>query len=229
MDLVGNHGRVSIGRRHADEPGGDFAIVLPSSNGQLFCFLGDVTGHGRRAARLAREMEGLVRDLAPRLAPGALIGEINSRIEATWAPNIFASAVCLSLDPAHGCGVVAVAGQLPPVLRSGTTTRALPVSSGPPVGVISGHAYADTPFELADGDAMVLVTDGVTDPLATDLDALGLGALLEVVNDGPRDLAELCTGLLRATEAHGSHDDATVIALARSTWALGHPLCSIAP
>jgi serine phosphatase RsbU (regulator of sigma subunit) len=229
MDLVGNHGRVSIGRRHVDEPGGDFAIVLPAYEGRVFCFLGDVTGNGRRASRLARELEELVRELAPGLSPGALIGEINSRIEATWAPNTFVSAVCLSLDTAQGCGVVAVAGQLPPVVRSATKTCALSVSTGPPLGVISGHAYSDTPFELADGDVMVLVTDGITDPLATDVDTLGLAALLEVVHEGPPDLAELCTLLLRTTEARGSHDDATVIALARSTWGLGHPLCSIAP
>ena len=36
-------------------------------------------------------------------------------------------------------------------------------------------------------------------------------------------------GLLNATEMRGSHDDATVIAIARSIWALGHPLCSIGP
>jgi serine phosphatase RsbU (regulator of sigma subunit) len=169
-----------------------------------------------------------VRDFAKRLHPGALLGELNARIEAGWAPNIFVSAVCLSLDAEHGCGAIAVAGQLPPVVRT-TTTQPLPIVAGPPLGVIPDQVYLDTPFELADGDVMVLVTGGITDQLGTDLDALGAEALIELVDRAPRNLTELCAGILNATEMRGSHDDATVIAIARSTWALGHPLCSIGP
>jgi len=226
LDHLGKHGHVAIGRRHADEPGGDFAIVAPSWDGHVFCLLGDVAGHGRGVARFARELDQFVRDFAKGLNPGALLGELNARIEAGWAPAVFVSAVCLSLDAEHGCGAVAVAGQLPPVVRT-TTTRPLPIVSGPPLGVVAGQVYLDTPFELADGDVMVLVTDGITDPLGTNLDTLGVGALIELVDSAPRNLTELCAGLLEATEARGSHDDATVIAIARSTWALGHPLCSI--
>jgi len=228
MDSIGQHGRVAIARRHADEPGGDFAIVTPSWDGNVLCALGDVAGHGRRAARLARELEELVHELARWLPPGALLGEINARMEAAWAPNIFASAVCLTLDAGRGCGAVAVAGQLPPIVRTSTTSP-LSVASGPPLGLMRGQAYADTLFELADGDLMVLVTDGITDPLATDADALGLDALIQLVDGAPRDLTEACSGILKEAEARGSHDDATVIAIARSTWGLGHPLCSIAP
>jgi len=228
LDHLGKHGHVAVGRRHADEPGGDFAIVAPSLDGHVFCLLGDVAGHGRSAARFARELDQLVRDFGKRFHPGALLGELNARIEAGWVPNIFVSAVCLSLDAEHGCGAVAVAGQLPPVVRTATTQQ-LPIVSGPPLGVVSGQAYLDTPFELADGDVMVLVTDGITDPLRTDLDMLGVEALIELIDGAPRNLTELCAGILKATEARGSYDDATVIAIARSTWALGHPLCSIGP
>jgi sigma-B regulation protein RsbU (phosphoserine phosphatase) len=228
MEHVGKHGRVAIGRRYNDEPGGDFAIVAPTRDGQVFCFLGDVSGHGRSASRLARELEELVREWADRLPPGALLEEVNARAEAAWAPNVFASAVCLSLDAERGCGAVAVAGQLPPIVRA-ATTRPLAITPGVPLGVVSRQAYAETPFELADGDVLVLVTDGVTDPLATDGDALGLGALLELIAGAPTDLAEICAGILRATEARASPDDATVVAVARSSWPLGHPLCSLAP
>ena len=109
MHNVGEHGRVAMSRRHADEPGGDIAILAPSFDGHLFCFLGDISGHGRRAARLARELELRVRDLARELPPGALLGELNARTEASWPPNIFASAVCLSLDTQRGCGHIAIA------------------------------------------------------------------------------------------------------------------------
>jgi len=123
---------------------------------------------------------------------------------------------------------VAVAGVLPPLVRT-RTTRPLSVTSGSPLGIFSGQVYAETPFELGDGDAMVLVTDGITDPLATHSDTLGLDTLIGLVDLAPTDLMGLCTGVQRAVEARGSFDDATVIAIGRSSWAVGHPLCSIAP
>jgi sigma-B regulation protein RsbU (phosphoserine phosphatase) len=228
MDLIGRHGRIAIGRRHADEPGGDLAIVVPGWKDDVFCFLGDVMGHGTRAGRFAQELEALVRTLAERLSPGDLLGELNARMEAGGLPNVFASAVCLSLDAARGWGTVAVAGQFPPVVRT-TTTRLLSVASGPPVGVFPNQVYSEAQFELSDGDVMVLVTDGVTDPFATERDPLGLEALIELVDRAPPDLTALCADLLKATEARDSQDDATIIALGRSTWGIGHPLCSIAP
>jgi serine phosphatase RsbU (regulator of sigma subunit) len=226
--LVGKHARVAISRRHVEEPGGDFAIVAPGGDGHVFCCLGDVAGHGARTSRYAHELEELVRGLAGWLPPGALLAEANARVEAGWPPNVFASAVCLSLDAGRGWGSVAVAGVLPPLVRR-TTTRALSTSSGSPLGIFSHQVYAETPFELGDGDAMVLVTDGITDPLATHLDALGLDALIGLVDLAPRDLMGLCAGIQRVADARGSLDDATVIAIGRSSWEVGHPLCSIAP
>jgi sigma-B regulation protein RsbU (phosphoserine phosphatase) len=227
MDLIGRHGRVAVGRRHAGEPGGDIAIVVPGWDDDVFCFLGDVTGHGAPASRFARELEELVRQRAARLSPGALLVEVNARLANTWRPDVFASAVCLWLDAAHGWGTIAVAGQLPPAVRT-TSTRALPIPSGPPLGMFLDQAYSEHPFELADGEVMVLVTDGVTDPLGTELDALGFEALLKLIDHAPPDFAELCADLLGETAARRSQDDATVIVLGRSTWEIGHPLCSVA-
>jgi serine phosphatase RsbU (regulator of sigma subunit) len=227
MDIVGRHARVAIARRHADEPGGDLAIVIPGSHDDVFCFLADVTGHGVRASRFARELDELVRVLATRVAPGALLGEINALMERGWLPNLFASAVCVSLDAARGFGTVAVAGQLPPVMRT-ATTHAMSIPPSPPLGMFSSQVYSEVRFELLDGDVMVLVTDGITDSLATERDALGLHRLLELVDRGPRDFTEMCAGLLTLEEGRESHDDATIIAIGRSTWAIGHPLCSIA-
>jgi serine phosphatase RsbU (regulator of sigma subunit) len=227
MDVIGRHGRVAIGRRHADEPGGDVAIVIPGWDDDIFCFLADVTGHGIRASRFARELEELVRVLATRLSPGALLGEINARMEMGWLPNLFASAVCVLLDAARGLGTVAVAGQLPPVVRT-TTTHAMPVAPGPPLGVFSSQVYSEMQFELSDGDVIVLVTDGIADSFATERDALGLETLLELVDRAPRDLTGLCADLLNSAEVRGLHDDATIVAIGRSSWEIGHPLCSIA-
>jgi sigma-B regulation protein RsbU (phosphoserine phosphatase) len=226
--LIGEHARIAISRRHAEEPGGDFTIVALGGDGRVFCCLGDVAGHGARTSRYARELEELIRGLAAWLSPGALLAEANAHVEAGWPPNVFASAVCLSLDAERGWGSVAVAGVLPPLVRR-TTTRALSTKSGSPLGVFSDQVYDETPFELADGDAMVLVTDGITDPLATDVDALGLDALIGLIDLAPTDLVGLSAGIHRAAEARGSSDDATVIAIGRSSWKVGHPMCSIAP
>ena len=226
MDVLGKHARVAIGRRHAGEPGGDVAIVVSARDDGVFCFLADVTGNGARASRFARELEELVRALAPDIAPGALLVEVNARLAVAWIPGVFASAACLWLDAARGWGTIAIAGHIPPVVRA-TRTRPLAICAGPMLGVFDGQTYSEAAFELDDGEVLVLVTDGVSDPLATSFDALGLGALLAVVDRAPPDLTGLCAELLEHASRGAAQDDATVIAIARSTWHVGHPLCSL--
>jgi hypothetical protein len=67
---------------------------------------------------------------------------------------------------------------------------------------------------LAAGDVLVAVTDGVTDPLATRSDLLGLSALSRLVDRAPPEPVRVCASLPRAVRRTGPADDATVVAVA---------------
>ncbi len=206
--------RIAIGRGNGDQASGDCARVFFGRDGGALCFLGDVTGHDAKAAALARELEALVTEMAPRMAPGALLSWLNTELEAAWPPDLFVSAVCFSFDADTQRGAIALAGQMPPVIRSPGTTAALDVTAGPPLGIFAGERYRERLFGLSAGELLVAVTDGITDPLANDADPLGTAALARLVGHAAPDPNAICASLLRAAGRSGLRDDATVLAIA---------------
>jgi serine phosphatase RsbU (regulator of sigma subunit) len=206
--------RIAIGRASCGEPSGDCARVFFRREGAALCFLGDVTGHDAKAAMRARELEALVSEMGAWMAPGPLLSRLNSELEAAWPSELFVSAVCFSFDAQTGRGTIALAGQLPPVVRSPWTTSALDVTAGPPLGVLADERYPECEFGLSPGDLLVAVTDGITDPLASDADLLGMTALARLVERAPAEPNDICASLLRAAGPSGVRDDATVLAVA---------------
>jgi len=194
--------------------GGDCARIVSRRDGHALFFIGDVAGHDARAASLAKDLDARVSHLARWSSPGALLGELNFAVEASWPSDVFVSAVCFLLDPATGRGTVAAAGQVPPVIRGVSSSRALDMHAGPALGLLAGQRYAECSFMLEPGDVLVAVTDGVTDPFATGSDLLGLDALARILDTGPVCPVELCASLLGATRRFGLQDDATVLAIA---------------
>jgi len=163
---------------------------------------------------LAGEIGALVREMAAWMTPGPLLCRLNAELAATWSPDLFVSAVCLSFDPDTRRGTIALAGQMPPVIRRPGTTAVLDVAAGLPLGVLDGERYREREFDLAADELLVAVTDGITDPLASDVDPLGTAALARLVGGAPPDPSSICASLLGAAERAGLRDDATVLAVA---------------
>ena len=205
---------VAVARANAATGSGDCARVASQRDGQALFFLGDVAGHDARAARLARELDVRVADLAASSGPGQLLTNLNAALETAWPPDVFVCAVCFSLDPLTGRGSIAVAGQLPPIVKGPSSSWPVSVQSGPPLGVVPEHGYDESAFVLVAGDLLVAVTDGITDPLGSGPDLLGLSALARLVDRGSPNPADLCASLLAAARGPGLCDDATVLAIA---------------
>lgn len=210
----------AIGRSTEGVGGGDCARVVWRSDGRALFFVGDVAGHDARSAALAAEMDGLVLDLATVVSPARLLKALNAVVEARWPSDVFVSAICFVLDPRTGRGTVAAAGQFPPVVRSACSSYSLSVDAGPALGLVAESQYVEREFTLVAGDVLVAVTDGVTDPLATGSDLLGLAALARLVDRGYGAPADLCSYLMNTTRRSGGHDDATVLAVTPP-----HPPC----
>jgi serine phosphatase RsbU (regulator of sigma subunit) len=152
--------------------------------------------------------------MADRMPPGALLSQLNAELEAAWPSDVFVSAVCFSFDSCTGRGTVALAGQLPPVVKSRWTASALDVTPGPPLGLVADERYPERKFGLDVGELLVTATDGITDSLASDVDLLGMTALARLVERAPADPHEVCASLLQAVGRSGLRDDATVLAIA---------------
>ena len=193
---------------------GDCARIVPRRDGRALFFIGDVAGHDPRAVALAGDLDARISHLARWASPGALLEELNTAVEAGWPSDTFVSAICFLLDPLTGRGIIAVAGQVPPVIKSDSGCRTVEVSTAPALGLVADQGYPERAFMLEAGDVLVAVTDGITDPFATGGDLLGLGELARLLHGSPIDPAAICASLLGATRRCGLQDDATVLAVA---------------
>lgn len=213
--------RVAIARARPSASSGDCARVASGRGGETVCFLGDVAGHGPQAAALARDLEARVARLVGILPCGALLSALNSALETCWPTDRFVSAVCFSYDAWTGHGSVAVAGQLPPLIKRIASTCPLDVLAGPALGLLPRQRYRQSEFFLAPGDILVAVTDGVTDALATSRDVLGVDGAARVVDRAAAEPNDICASLLEAAGAQGFRDDATIVVAAHRPFETG--------
>lgn len=193
--------------------GGDFFEIVQHREGHVFVLVADVCGNGPRAAVPVSRLRWLLRQhLARGEEPRAVLSVLNDAIVATDDPDLFVTAVCAQIDPLSGAVTVASAGHLGPFIkRAGGDAEEMVTAAGPALGIMSDQIYAETRIELEPEDAIVLVTDGITDPLGTASSPLGqVGFLAELARAHP-SAESICAALLRAT-GHIEHD-ATVVVL----------------
>jgi sigma-B regulation protein RsbU (phosphoserine phosphatase) len=194
--------------------GGDLCEVIRDADGHLAMLIADVCGNGGAAAALVPELRLLARAFLRRSpSPGRVLTELNDWLVRVKKFDRFITAVALRIDPAAGHMRMASAGHLGPFVRQEDgRARQMPLAIGVALGVLPGQVYAETPVVLAPGETLVLVTDGITDPLSAKGDFLGEQAFvarLEAVD--PRTAEAMCTALLRPARPHQS--DATVVVL----------------
>jgi len=205
--------RIAIGRAKPGAASGDCAHVVRRRDDEVLCFLGDVSGHGPRAAEHARDLEPRVRELAEWMSPGPLLATLNGALEAAWPTDMFVSAVCFAVDLQTGRAKIALAGQMPPLVRSRSSTCWLKMNAGAALGALRNQGYPERELVLGVDDLLVAATDGVTDPLATEMDVLGFAAMARIVRGASPDPGNICASMLGAAGRSGHADDATVLAV----------------
>ena len=204
------------------EAGGDFYDLFQAGADQWWLMLGDVCGHGPEAAALT----GLARHAARLLARdghgvNAVLDRLNRAVVDDYAPDRFLSMLCAQIVPLASGGArlrLASAGHpLPLLLRAtGQVERV-----GEPqllLGVMPDPGYHADVAELAPGDVLICVTDGVTERtdgtrqlddhdglarLVTGWAGLPAGAIADRIRAAVHDFA-----------AEPPHDDVAVLVLA---------------
>jgi len=197
--------------------GGDCVCVLDGHGGRLLVFVADVAGHDAGARSFAADLRRRVLDRGRHLLPGCLLASLNADLEASWPPEMFACAVCLSFTPLTGEVIVSVAGQLPPLLKRRSSCSFVRLPAGPALGVFAEHQYVERRMVLAPGEMLVAVTDGVTDPLATADDPLGMNRLAAIIASLPDEPTAIPDRLLLRIHRCAQFDDASVLTLAMPT------------
>ncbi|MEU6775717.1 amino acid permease [Streptomyces sp. NPDC046759] len=188
--------------------GGDWYDVIPLSGTRVGLVVGDVLGHGLRAAATMGRLRTGVRVLARLdLSPDELLSRLADLVEQTALeggadrvhshPRRHADAAlgvsCLYAvyDPVSGACSLARAGEPGlAVVQPDTGAVDCPaLPAGPPLGM-EGLPYQSMELELAQGSLVALFTDGLLQA-ADDRDA-GLAQLSRVLADGRTSLETLC-------------------------------------
>ncbi|WP_328784457.1 SpoIIE family protein phosphatase [Streptomyces canus] len=193
------------------EVGGDWfdAVALPS--GPTLLVVGDVMGHGVRAAAAMSEYRSLLRALALQgLAPDRLLTEADRTAHALDLDRV-ATCVLVLLDPAAELAVLATAGHVPPlVVRPGTAPELADLPVGPPLGTGFG-GYESRHCPLPPGTLLLAYTDGLVERRGEDIDT-GLAALAHAPVAAGNALPDILNTVLDRLAPANSEDDVTLLA-----------------
>jgi sigma-B regulation protein RsbU (phosphoserine phosphatase) len=156
--------------RPSGEVGGDFFNILPLSDSCAGLFLCDVMGHGVRPALITTMIRAMVEELRPvGNDPGQMLTRVNQDLRAilqqTGAP-FFTTACYLVADLEKKTLLWANAGHPKPILvrrasNSADTLQSPDAKSQPALGLFPSINYIPWPQDLAEGDLIIVYTDGL--------------------------------------------------------------------
>lgn len=188
--------------------GGDWydAVVLPSK--KILLCVGDIAGHGIKAATGMVVLRNAMRGLAMTGAgPGQLLSWLNM-VAHHLTEQVTATAVCGLFDPGTRVLRWARAGHLPPVLVRGEEAIKLPLLRGLLLGAVAESEYQEEEIRLEVSDTLLMYTDGLIERRDTSVED-SLSHLLTTAKAPAPSLQRRLDRLL--THSESDTDDDTCI------------------
>jgi serine phosphatase RsbU (regulator of sigma subunit) len=191
--------------------GGDtFDYTLDRSSLQVS--ITDAVGHQVAAALLATLLVGGLRN--GRRKGLDLAGQAryaNDSLAENSAPGQFVTGQLLRVDLQAGtAGIVNAGHPFPLRLRDGKVEE-LELRIEPPFGVVPGKSFDVQSFPLEPGDRIVLLTDGMQERNAVDLDVAA--ALADSADLHPREVVHQLGAAILSETGGDLRDDATMVCL----------------
>jgi anti-sigma regulatory factor (Ser/Thr protein kinase) len=176
--------------------------------------MGDVVGHGVRAAATMSELRNALRAFAVEgHGPAAALHQLDRVVRATRGPGMVATVLFLIIDVDRGTLTLSRAGHPPPALRSADgRVRFLESEGRPPIGIDTLSATPETQMPFEPGDTLVLYTDGLVERRDEDL-GRGLDRLSDALTQAPGEAEAICDHILNHTVGgeHAGQDDLAML------------------
>jgi PAS domain S-box-containing protein len=171
--------------------GGDWYDALVLRDGRLFLAIGDVVGHGVRAASSMGRLRNTLEIYAvAQQSPATMLDNLNRHFSG-FPDADMATVGVLVYDPMTSVVQFATAGHPPPLVREADgTVRYLDPPRGMPVCASPRAQYEETETVLPPGATLLLYTDGLIERRQESLD-VGLDRLAQVVAGAPTDVEAL--------------------------------------
>lgn len=219
--------------RPSGHVGGDMVGVIDPGGDTVAFFALDVSGHGIASALLTARLHALLSGSRPgqnialesagrgavRLrAPADVVADLNRILLEEMHTDHYCTLVLACLHVPSGRVELVQAGHPHPFLqRAGGRIEEIG-AGGFPVGLVAEARYEATSFTLAEGDRLLILSDGLTEATGVDgrpLDEGGLARLLEAHRHlrGPRFFDAILWEVDANTAGPGAGDDVSAILL----------------
>jgi serine phosphatase RsbU (regulator of sigma subunit) len=196
---------------HALGVGGDWFDVFELRNGSMGIVVGDVSGHGLRAAVVMGRLRSALRAYALDWDdPAEVLTRLDRKIRHFEAGSL-ATIVYAVISPDRDRIVFSSAGHLPPVVVwPDEEPRLLVLPADLPVGVGDADPRNNTVVGVTAGTTLVLYTDGLVERRGEVID-VGLDRLRALVPPTPAE--EICATIVAGMDVQAVDDDIAIVAL----------------
>jgi serine phosphatase RsbU (regulator of sigma subunit)/DNA-binding response OmpR family regulator/anti-sigma regulatory factor (Ser/Thr protein kinase) len=220
-DRLPRHPRLELAARYlpsgvAPGIGGDWYDALELDNERTAVMIGDVVGHGVRAATTMSELRNALRAFAVEgHTPREALAQLNRVVHATLGPGMIATVLFVIIDAAEGTVTLAGAGHPPPALRDvDGKVRFLETENTPPLGVDRQVAPHEAQYPIRSGATLLLFTDGLVERRRESI-AVGYERLQRAFESAPAGVEEICDHVLERTIAEQPSDDDVALLVVR--------------
>jgi serine phosphatase RsbU (regulator of sigma subunit)/pSer/pThr/pTyr-binding forkhead associated (FHA) protein len=199
--------------------GGDFFDVIRLGEPLVGLAVGDVCGKGIAAALYGAKVISDLRHLAVgQTEPAAILSRLNRTLAERNQTVMFVTLAFISLHLPDGRIRIASAGQPLPVVRRGSgEVSSVGRTGDSPVGVAEDSVFQQYDDGLAEGDVLLMHSDGVTEALSEEGEPFGESRLMEAVGAGgpaPDDVIKhVRAALAEFTRGAPQSDDITLLCI----------------
>ncbi len=193
--------------------GGDWYDVLERPDGRVALVVGDVVGHGLRAAATMGQLRNAFRAYGlVESSPAEVVARIN-RLVMSGVEDAMATVVYLVLDRETGEVSYSSAGHPPPLVLTPDGPVFLEGGRSVPIGASDPAVFREASAVLPPGSSLLLYTDGLVERRDVGLEER-LAQLADVAGAAADDLDALCERVIQLVLGDGDPgDDVALLAV----------------
>ncbi len=192
--------------------GGDWYDIVTAGDGRVLVMIGDVSGHGLRAATtMASLRHAALAYAAQDPSPASVLAQLSDFVNA-GDHDYFATMLCVLIDVDAKRLTLASAGHIPPLLIDGAGGQFVEFDANVPIGVARTSPYLQKTLSVGPDTTLVAFTDGLVERRGEVLD-VGLERLRDAAVNAALGLEDLLSELAQGLTSKDHQDDTAIVGI----------------